>query len=62
MQEKSPIPATTPAAAQDSDSDQSQTTRGKSKHKNVYSKQWENEYPWVYPVENFTGLMCKLYN
>ena len=37
-QEKLPIPATTPGAAQDGDSDQSQTTRGKSKHKNVYSK------------------------
>ena len=61
MQEKLPIPSTTPlypAASRASVSDQSQTSdacviriqaqgqeRDKSKHKFVYSKQWENEYP-----------------
>ena len=73
-QEKSPIPSTTPlspVASRASVSDQSQTSdarviriqaqgqeRDKSKHKFVYSKQRENEYPWVNPLENISLIVC----
>ena len=73
-QEKSPVPATTPlspAASRASISDQSQTSdaciiriqaqgqeRDKSKLQFFYSKQWENEYPLVNPLENVSLTVC----